>query len=59
MKLKDANDHRETDLDTEVEAAFSQHYLDGFTKRPPFVRLESENLFGHITCATLISVLQT
>ena len=59
MKLKDANDHRETDLDTEVEAAFSQQYLDGFTKRPPFVRLESENFAGHITCTTLISVLQT
>jgi hypothetical protein len=24
MKLKDADDHRETDLDAEIEAAFSQ-----------------------------------
>ena len=58
MKLEDENDHRETDLDTEVEAQFDQHYLDGFTERPPFVRLESEGFSNHLTCTVLISVLQ-
>ena len=34
---------RETDINADVEAAFDQHYLDKFTKRPSFVRLESED----------------
>ena len=34
-----------TQLDTEAESVFNQYYLDGLSKPPPFVRLESENLF--------------
>jgi len=57
MKSEDEND-RETDLDTKVEATFNQHYLYGFTKRPPFVRLESEDFVHQLTYTILISVLQ-
>ena len=42
MELDDENDRLKTDLNAEVEAAFNQRYLDGFTKPPPSVRLESE-----------------
>jgi hypothetical protein len=38
MKLEDEN--RETDLDTEVEKIFDQHYLASLGGDPPFVRLE-------------------
>ena len=58
MKLEDENDRRETDLNIEVEASFNQHYLGGFTKPPPFVRLESEDFADHLTCTVSISVLQ-
>jgi len=57
MKSEDEND-QETDLDTKVEATFNQHYLHGFTKRPPFVLLESEGFVDQLTCTVLISVLQ-
>ena len=43
MELEDEDDHHEMDLNAEIEAKFDQRYLDGFTKRPPFVRLESED----------------
>ena len=58
MNLEDESDRRETDLDIEVEAKFDQQYLDGFTERPPFVRLESEDFADHPTCTVLISILQ-
>jgi hypothetical protein len=50
MELDDKNDDRETDLNTEVEVAFNQRYLDRFTKRPSFVRLESGNFADHLKC---------
>ena len=34
-------------LDTEVERAFKQYYLDSLSGPPPFVRLESEYSFAH------------
>lgn len=50
----DLGANRETNIDREVEAAFDQHYLDEFTKRPPFVRLESEGFHDHLTPDLLI-----
>ena len=50
MELDDKNDDCETDLNAEVESAFNRRYLDGFIKRPSFVRLESENFADHLTC---------
>ena len=50
MELDDKNDDCETDLNAEVESAFNRRYLDGFIKRPSFVRLESENFVDHLTC---------
>ena len=58
MELDDKNDGRETDLNAEVEAAFNQLYLDGFSKRPPFARLESEDFADHLTRTILSSSLQ-
>lgn len=52
MKLED--DDREADLNTEVEATFNQDYLGGFTKRPPFVRLESEDVADNLSCTILM-----
>jgi len=55
MKLEDEN--RETDLDTEVEKIFDQHYLAGLGGHPPFVRLESEDYVTQLTCIVLICVV--
>jgi hypothetical protein len=55
MKLEDEN--RETDLDTEVEKIFDQHYLASLGGDPPFVRLESEDFVNQLTCIVLICVV--
>ena len=43
MELEDQRRDRETDLNTEVENRFEQHYLAGLNGPPPFIRLESED----------------
>ena len=42
MKLEDEGRDQETDLNTEVENIFNQHYLASL-KEHPFIRLESED----------------
>ena len=44
MKLEDEGHDLETDLNTEVDNVFNQHYLGGLNGHPPFICLESE---GH------------
>jgi len=45
MKLWDEGRDPATDLDTEVENAFNQCYLASLGGHPPFVRLESKDVF--------------
>ena len=45
MKLEDEGRDLETHFETEVESVFHQHYLGSLSEPPPFVRLESEDLF--------------
>ena len=49
MKLQDEGCDRGTDLDTEAERVFNQHYLASLDGPPPFVRLESENFVDKFT----------
>ena len=44
MMLEDEGFDWETHFDTKVENVFHQHYLGRLSGRPPFVRLESEDL---------------
>ena len=55
MKLEDEGRDPGTHLDTEVESAFNRYYLASLSEPPPFVRLESEDLFGQLI-PILISV---
>ena len=56
MKLEDEGRDLETHFETEVESVFNRYYLGGLSEPPPFVRLESENLFRQFI-PTLIPVL--
>ena len=44
-------------FESEVESLFNHHYLAGLGGTPPFVRLESEDLFNQFT-PVIIFVLQ-
>jgi hypothetical protein len=43
MKLEDEDHDPEIDLDAKAEKIFKEHYLAGLKRRPPFIRLESED----------------
>jgi len=49
MKLEDEGCDPGTHFDTEVEHVFNEYYLASLSGPPPFVRLESENLFSQFT----------
>ena len=45
MQLEDEGRDQETHIETEVESVFDRYYLGSLSEPPPFVRLESEDLF--------------
>ena len=49
MKLQDEGRDTGVHLDTEVESVFSEYYLASLSGSPPFVRLESEDVFNQFT----------
>lgn len=57
MKLTEEGRDPGTQLDTEVEMMFNQHYLGGLSGHPTFVRLESEGFVDQFITPILISVL--
>jgi hypothetical protein len=59
MKLEDqGSDTDSARLNAEMERIFEKQFLAHLNGSPPFVRLESEDFFGQIEYATLISVSQ-
>jgi hypothetical protein len=55
MKLEDQ--HRDSALNDEMETIFSEQFLANLEGPPPFVCLESEDLFTN-QCTMLISVIK-
>jgi len=49
MKLTEEGRDPETQLNTEVESVFNEHYLGGLSGHPTFVRLESEDFVDQFT----------
>ena len=49
MQLEDEGRDIETHFETEVKSVFDQYYLGGLSEPPPYVRLESEELFRQFT----------
>ena len=49
MQLEDEGRDQETHFETEVENVFHRYYLGGLSEPPPYVRLESEELFRQFT----------
>jgi hypothetical protein len=59
IKLEDQGIDRDTErLNAKMEKNFEEQFLAHLRGYPPFVCLESEDFFGQIEYATLISVLQ-
>jgi hypothetical protein len=61
IKIKLEDQGSDTDaarLNAEMERIFEEQFLAHLRGSPPFVRLESEDCFGQIEYATLISVPQ-
>ena len=48
MKLEDEGRDLETHFRTEVESVFNRYYLSGLGGNPPFIRLESEDIFSQL-----------